>query len=104
MNLANTTAGVSVKWNKVDGAQGYYVYRKGESEEWDKIATVDETTAAYTDKSVKSQSGKVFCYTVRAYCDDGEGIMMSDFAADAKIKWLSTPTVSLANTTSGLSV
>ncbi|MCQ2478978.1 MAG: leucine-rich repeat protein, partial [Clostridia bacterium] len=65
--LSNGNAKVTVKWGKVSGAKGYYVYRKaGSATSWTKIATIkDGTTVSYTDKDVKS--GTNYTYTVKAY-------------------------------------
>jgi arabinogalactan endo-1,4-beta-galactosidase len=58
--------GVKVKWGKVKGAKGYYVYRKTSSGKWKKIAVVKGANKnSYTDKSVKS--GKKYTYKICAY-------------------------------------
>lgn len=57
---------VTVKWEKVTDAKGYYVYRKMSGESWSKIATVKSgATISYKDKSVSA--GNTYIYTVRAY-------------------------------------
>lgn len=60
-----------VKWSKVEGCQGYIVYRKGgslnDSTKWKKVATVkNPATLSYTDKTATSADWK-YTYTVRAY-------------------------------------
>ncbi len=60
-----------IKWSKVSGAKGYYVYRKGgslnDSTTWKKIATIkDPATVSYTDKTATSPDWQ-YNYTVRAY-------------------------------------
>ena len=57
------TGTATVKWSKVKGSKGYYIYRKGTSGSYKKIATVKKNS--YTDKSV-SAGGK-FTYGVKAY-------------------------------------
>lgn len=56
-----------VKWKKVSGATGYYVYRKESgSTKWKKIANVQNgNTVTYNDK--KAVTGKKYAYTVKAY-------------------------------------
>ena len=65
--ISNATNGIYFKWNKVAGASGYRVYRRGAGGNWQYITTVKGTS--YTDKAVKNQSGKYYRYTVRAVVD-----------------------------------
>lgn len=60
--LSNTSNGVYVKWNKVDGADLYAVYRRGVNEGWEllKILVGD----SMYDKDVKT--GEYYRYAVRA--------------------------------------
>ena len=53
---------VTVKWEKVTGAQKYNVYRKTANGSWAKIATTSKTT--FVDKTAKK--GVTYKYTVRA--------------------------------------
>ncbi|MBE6751057.1 MAG: hypothetical protein E7556_00860 [Ruminococcaceae bacterium] len=60
-----------VKWSKVAGSQGYYIYRKGgslnNSTTWKRIATIkNPSTVSYTDKTATSPDWQ-YTYTVRAY-------------------------------------
>ncbi len=58
--------GVTAKWGTVEGASGYYVYRKTGSGSYKKIATVKgRTKKSYLDKSAKK--GKTYTYKVKAY-------------------------------------
>lgn len=65
--------GVIVKWNKVKGAEGYYVYRKTKKGEWKKLANIDQDKAkgknknrfSFVDRTVKRN--KNYRYSVRAY-------------------------------------
>ena len=58
--------GVTAKWNKITGADGYYVYRKTGSGSYKKIATVKGGKKySYLDKSAKK--GKTYTYKVKAY-------------------------------------
>lgn len=95
---SNTTAGINVSWNKVDGAQKYYVYRKTSGTSWSRIAEV--TSISYVDKTAKS--GSTYTYTVRAvnksiaggYDKNGKSIKR---LADTKV-------TSVTNVTSGITV
>lgn len=56
-----------VKWKKVSGAYGYYVYRKEKgSSSWRKIANV-KNGSAVTYNDTKAVTGKKYIYTVKAY-------------------------------------
>lgn len=64
--LTNQTAGMLVKWSKITGAKGYYIYRRtGTSGSFTKIATT--TSTSYTDKTAKK--GTTYYYRVYAYAD-----------------------------------
>ncbi len=59
-------SGITLKWSKVTGADGYMVYRKTGSGSYSKIATVKGSTkVTYTDKSAKK--GKTYTYKIKAY-------------------------------------
>lgn len=91
VKLSNTTSGVSVKWDKVTGANSYYVYRKTSSASgWSRIATVK--TNSYTDK--KAKSGTKYIYTVRAVGSTSNSGYKS---AGWSIKCLSTPVIKSVN-------
>lgn len=62
--LKNGTSGVVLKWNKVNGADGYYVYRKTANTSYKKIATVTNALK-YTDS--KAKSNKKYTYSLKAY-------------------------------------
>lgn len=65
-SVKNYTASVKINWKKVSSADGYYVYRKGETGSWKQIAKVKGgSKVSYTDKSVSCS--KTYQYTVRAY-------------------------------------
>ena len=100
-SAANITSGVQVKWTKVTGASGYYVYRKTGKGSWNRIANIKSgTTTSYTDKTAKS--GTTYTYTVRAY----SGSYISSYNAAGKtVKRLTTPTLgTVSNTASGITV
>ncbi|MCD7887369.1 MAG: leucine-rich repeat protein [Clostridiales bacterium] len=67
-SLTNTSKGITVKWSKVTGASGYYVYRKTSGGSYSKIKTITSgSTVSYTDTAVKSKNGTTYVYAVRAY-------------------------------------
>ncbi|MCD8007467.1 MAG: fibronectin type III domain-containing protein [Clostridiales bacterium] len=67
-SLTNTSSGITVKWSKVSGASGYYIYRKTSSGSYSKIKTITSgSTVSYTDTAVKSKNGTTYVYAVRPY-------------------------------------
>lgn len=66
ISAKNTVSGVKVHWGKVDGVQGYKIYRKtSEKGDWKLIHTTTNKKAYYTDKT--AVSGKTYYYSVQAY-------------------------------------
>lgn len=63
----NTKKTITVKWNKVLGADGYYVFRKAEgSDTAEQIAQIKKgATVTYTDKNIDAQ--KSYSYCVKSY-------------------------------------
>ena len=53
-NISATAGKVTLKWNKINGADGYYVYRKEkDASEWITVATVvAKILAGFTSKAV----------------------------------------------------
>ena len=63
---SSTKSGITLKWSKVTGAEGYMVYRKTGTGSYSKVATVKGSTkVTYTDKSAKK--GKTYTYKIKAY-------------------------------------
>ena len=86
--IANESSGVRVKWSKVSGADGYYLYRRvAGSKTWTKVATIKKgSTTSYLDK--KASAGKTYEYIIKCY----DGSTPSASAAKViKIKRLTVP-------------
>lgn len=65
-SATRSSSGVTVKWSKVTGANGYYVYRKTANSGWSRVGTIKNgSTVAFTDKTAKA--GTTYYYTVKAY-------------------------------------
>lgn len=91
VSTVNASSGVTVKWNKITGASGYYIYRKTGSNTYTRIAKITSgSTVSYTDTAVKSKNGTAYLYTVRAY----SGSYMSSYMSGRKIVRLTTPSIS----------
>ncbi|MCR4842846.1 MAG: hypothetical protein K5840_06260 [Eubacterium sp.] len=67
LKKANTSK-IVIKWTKVAGAKGYYVYKKGGSySKWTAVATVTGTRK-YVDTDI--EPGYTYQYRVQAYADN----------------------------------
>lgn len=65
----NRSSGIGLGWDKIDGAQGYAIYRKSYSgnDAWVRVATIaNPSTLKWDDTSVKSSNGTAYKYTIRA--------------------------------------
>ena len=97
-SLTNTTSGIKLSWNKVDGAYGYRIYQKT-SNSWKRIK--DTTATSFTDSAVSANQTKT--YTIR--CIDKNGKTVSGFYSKGWSKKYTpvAPTISkLENTSSGI--
>ncbi len=72
-SITNKNDGITLTWDQIKNADGYYIYRKEGNGSYKKIKTVassGKSSYSYTDKSVKSSNGKTYTYSVRAYRDN----------------------------------
>ena len=99
--LANTTGGIKISWNKVDGAYGYRLYYKTSSGGWKRFK--DTTATSFTDSGVSPNRTET--YTIR--CIDKNGKTVSGFNSKGWSKKYTpvAPTITrLSNTSKGVSV
>lgn len=93
LNVAN---GVQVRWNAVDGAESYNVYRKTATTGW--VLLGRATGNSYVDSTVYEGT---FTYTVRAVADGS----MSAYESGLSIRHLSAPKISgVYNYSSGIMI
>ena len=95
--LANTTGGIKISWNKVDGAYGYRLYYKPASGGWKRFK--DTTATSFTDSGVVPN--KTETYTIR--CIDKNGNTISGFNLTGWSKKYTpvAPTISKLDITTG---
>lgn len=92
-SVKNAKSGVTVTWNAVSGAAGYYVYHKVSGGSWKRIATITSgSTLSYTDTAVSS--GTSYIYTVKAYAGSKYGGYDKN---GLSILRLSQPTLSISS-------
>ncbi|MGN0525802.1 MAG: leucine-rich repeat protein [Acutalibacteraceae bacterium] len=92
--------GINVKWNSVDNAEGYILYRRVDGGKWKRLAEFSGNVTNYLDKT--APSGSVSAYTVKAYSEDIE----SGYDYDGvSATFLSVPELnSISNTAKGLKI
>ena len=98
-SLANTTGGIKISWNKVDGAYGYRLYYKPASGGWKRFK--DTTATSFTDSGVSPNRTET--YTIR--CIDKNGNTISGFNSTGWSKKYTpvAPTIfKLENTSGGI--
>lgn len=97
--IMNTAAGISLEWDKVIGATGYYVCRISDGNVI-QLAKIDSNSMVrYIDTS--AESGEYYSYLIKAY-DSGNNTYSSDIEAIERIE---TPQIlCIKNTTSGVKV
>ena len=95
--LANTTGGIKISWNKVDGAYGYRLYYKPASGGWKRFK--DTTATSFTDSGVSPNRTET--YTIR--CIDKNGNTVSGFNSTGWSKKYTpvAPTISKLDITTG---
>ena len=96
-SLSNTTGGIKISWNKVDGTYGYRLYYKPASGGWKRFK--DTTATSFTDSGVVPS--KTETYTIR--CIDKNGNTISGFNSTGWSKKYTpaAPTVSKLDITTG---
>ena len=103
VELANTSSGISVKWNKIAGVTNYRVYRSTYNSKtkkwsgWSTLATVKNNVFTYTDE--KAKSGTKYRYTVKAL----NGKIASSNKAVSIVR-LAQPTTKIVNASNGIKV
>lgn len=70
-----SSAGVTFKWDKTAGANGYVVYRKTNNGRWVVVAKVKGTTY----KDTKAKKGVKYTYSARAYRKSSAGTVYSTY-------------------------
>ncbi len=104
VSVANTQTGVTVKWNAVNGAKSYTVYRKAlntTNNTWSDWSALKSgvTTTSYND--TLGNLGVTYIYSVRVTASNG---FVGGYAQSAQLKCNIPPKVTVANSSTGVKV
>ena len=95
----NSSYGIRIYWDKIEGATGYAIYRKDDvtKGDWVRVATItDPEQTNWTDADSKSHNGTVYHYTIRALAGSDRKILSGCRSTGRTMVRLFTPTVSSA--------
>ena len=92
LSAENVNGGVRVKWEKVNEAELYRVYRKSKGGQW--TVLVDTTSLSYLDKSAKN--GTWYRYTVRCINASDKSNAGSYDKTGATVTYYAAPTLTKA--------
>ena len=95
-----STTGLLVKWNKIEGADSYIVYRSEKKNNkwtgWKTLGTTDEAKNSWLDD--KTVSGTTYRYAIRAV----DSKIKSGYIATSGMIFLEQPTLTISNTSDGI--
>lgn len=94
-SAVNTINGINLKWNPINGATRYYVYRNRVGlSNWSYIGSTTATT--YNDTTIKNANGVDYRYTVKANYGGTNGFSSSYYTTGLVIRRLSAPVMKTA--------
>lgn len=98
VSVSCTAGSSSIKWDAIEGAEHYQVYRRLSGEKWKKLGETD--ALSWKDDLSKQEGGTVYYYTVRAYSELGR----SSYTSSGSVTYLLPPSFSLSNEAGGIQV
>ena len=99
-SIKNDYAGVWMKWDNIDKAEKYRIYRKDSSSNWEPIG--ETYKASYTD--TKAVSGTKYRYTVRCISADSQ-ICTSYYNYGVAVTYVASPKITgFSNTATGTKI
>ncbi|MBQ3284393.1 MAG: hypothetical protein IJH40_02015 [Ruminococcus sp.] len=101
LRAENAPGGVSISWDKVEGAAAYRVFYRNSKGDWSRLVTTTETSVL--DDDVRSD--RSYTYTVRCVSADGE-VYTSYYDRNGKtVKYIAAPVLKSADSvTDGIQI
>lgn len=63
---------ILLSWERIEGIQGYTVYRRTENSEWEQVTTGNPSEASTQFRDITAQAGIRYAYKIEAYINAGE--------------------------------
>ena len=96
-SVANASSYVTVSWNKVSKASGYYVYRSTDGKKFTKVTTVKSNkTVKYNDKKA-TKNGQKYVYKIVTYYNGNQTVKSADSNAKTGYRLSTMKVSSLSN-------
>ena len=96
----NTSKGITLRWEQVESATGYEIYRSTNNSKWSKVKTISGgATVAWTDTGCKSGSG--YYYRIRAVVKIDGFTYRSAYTYADRFYRLSRPSISAISVVTG---
>lgn len=95
----------TVSWNAVEGADGYWVYRRSDGSNWEKIAEVDASEVCFTDMNLEAYVD--YIYTIVPVSLEADTTWFGDYLVhdDSVTVYLNAPElVSLQESEEGVTI
>lgn len=92
VSVSSVNGGVTVTWEKVNGASNYRISRKTGNGSWQPVGTISSSYNTFTDTSAKSNT--TYTYTVRSMDRAKKGYTSAFDSDGLRITHVATPTVS----------
>lgn len=98
-SIENVAAGQRFRWNPVDGAERYRIYRRTAGSAWVRIADVEDT--AYVAQDLENDT--VYTYTARCVTADGTSLESGFDRAGVTLRYIEAPRINaFTNLASGV--
>lgn len=103
VSVSSVNGGVTITWEKVNGASNYRISRKTGNGNWQPVGTISSSYSTFTDTSAHSNT--TYTYTVRSMDRAKKGYTSAFDSDGLRITHVAAPTVSsLARVENGIKV
>lgn len=72
LEAAEEDGAILLSWERIEGIQGYTVYRRTEDSEWEQVTTGNLSEASTQFRDITAQTGIRYAYKIEAYIKAGE--------------------------------